>query len=98
VPPKRKKKFGRNPKGGNKKRSSYDYSAMRDIIGLPATNSQQITLHALQSGQNSPAPKNLAKKEYKALLRADESKVQDLFPKTSISKRALRQTIGSCHL
>ena len=75
------KKFGRNPKGGNKKRSTYHYSATRDIISLPAANFQQITLHALQSGPKPPAPKSPAKKEYNTLLKAEESKVQDLLSK-----------------
>ena len=81
MPPKRKKKFGMNPKGGSKKRSTYDYSAVRDVIGLPADNFEQITLHAIQSCPNPPAPKSPAKKEYKALLEAEESKVQDLLSK-----------------
>jgi hypothetical protein len=33
-PPKRRKSHGRNPKGGNKKRTTYDYSAARESLGL----------------------------------------------------------------
>ena len=46
-PPKRKKSHSRKVKGGNKKRSSYDYSAARESLGLPTNaTAQEISFHA----------------------------------------------------
>ena len=89
MPPKRKKKLGRNPKVDHKKWSTYDYSAARDIIGLPAANFRQITLHALQSGPNPPSPNSPAKKEYEDMLEAEESMLHDLLSKNQQLQKSI---------
>ena len=58
-PPKRKKRsaHSRNVRGGNQKRTSFDYEEARDELGLPKANSQQIAAESLQTGTNPRPPK-----------------------------------------
>lgn len=77
---KRKRSSGisRKPKGGNKKRSSFDYDAAREELGIPNANSQQITSHAMESGSNPRAPRSPLKKEIKRQLKQKEEEVKTL--------------------
>ena len=61
-PPKRKRRsaYTRNIRGGNSgsnKRSTYNYAAAREELGMPDANSQQLTSELLASGPNPRAPK-----------------------------------------
>jgi hypothetical protein len=77
-PPKRKKKFGRNPKNNaNKKRSTYDFDSARAVLDADSINHAQIMMHASQTGPNPPAPKSPLKKQYKAMLRQKEYELVD---------------------
>ena len=59
-PPKRKRRggFARNPRGGNKKRSSYDMNEARASLGLPskATLSNQLALNTSFSKNETSSP------------------------------------------
>jgi hypothetical protein len=77
-PPKRKKKFGRDPRtNANKKRSTYDFDSAREVIGSDSINHAQIMMHSSQTGPNPPAPKSPLKKQYKAMLRQKEFELVD---------------------
>ena len=74
--PKRKKSsgLGRKKKGGNKKRSSYNYDAARASMDMPSANHAQISQFAAAAGPNPPTQKSPLKSEYKAMLK---SKVEE---------------------
>ena len=76
--PKRKKSsglgLGRKKKGGNKKRSSYNYDAARTSMAMPSANHAQISQFAAAAGPNPPTQKSPLKSEYKAMLK---SKVEE---------------------
>jgi hypothetical protein len=89
-PPKRKKSFSRNPKGakgGKQKRSSYDFDAAREELGLSANaNAQEIASRASADDVDPlnplpPAVKSPLKKEYKAMLREEQEKSRNLVAK-----------------
>jgi hypothetical protein len=44
-------------RGGNQKRTSFDYNEARDELGVPNANSQQIAAESLQTGTNPRPPK-----------------------------------------
>ena len=79
-PPKKKRRsvHSRHVKGGKRKKTTYDYTAARDIIGDPEANSQTITAHVIQSGPNPPAAKSPLKSEYKSMLKQKEEEVNML--------------------
>eukprot|EP00956_Cyclotella_meneghiniana_P044260 scaffold309933_cov142-Cyclotella_meneghiniana.AAC.1 len=58
--PKRKKSsgLGRKKKGGNKKRSSYNYDAARASMAMPSANHAQISQFAAAAGPNPPTQKS----------------------------------------
>jgi chromosome segregation ATPase len=59
-PPKRKKRsaHSRNVRGGNQKRTSFDYEEAREELGVPNANSQQIAAaESLQTVTNPRPPK-----------------------------------------
>jgi predicted RNase H-like nuclease (RuvC/YqgF family) len=77
-PPKRRKKFGRDPRtNANKKRSTYDFDSAREIIGADSINHAQLMMRASQTGPKPPAPKSLLKKQYKAMLHQKEYELVD---------------------
>jgi hypothetical protein len=89
-PPKRKKTYSRNPqgaKGGKQKRSSYNFDAAREELGLSANaNAQVIASRAIADDVDPlnplpPAVKSPLKKEYKAMLREEREKSQNLAAK-----------------
>ena len=81
-PPKRKKRsaLSLRVRGSNKKRSSFNYNAAREELGVPNANSQQITSAALSSGPNPQAPKGRSptKREIKAQLAEKDSTINKL--------------------
>ena len=58
-PPKRCKRSShtRSVRGGNQKRTSFDYNEARDELGVPNANSQQIAAESLRTGTNPRPPK-----------------------------------------
>lgn len=82
-PPKKRKSFGRNQRGGNKKQSSYDFHAAREAMALPKANHAQIFQHANVAGANPPSQKSPLKSEYKAMLKKKVSEVESLNSLTS---------------
>lgn len=68
-PPKKRKSFGRNPRGGNKKQSNYDFDAARQAIALPAANHAQIFNHASVTEAAPASEKSPLKSVYKAMLK-----------------------------
>ena len=83
-PPKRRKAHGRKVKGGNKKRSSYDYQAAREAMDLPpSANHAQISQtasiqHATQAGLTPPNQKSPLKSVYKSMLKQRASQIESL--------------------
>ena len=80
-PPKRKKRSALTLRvRRSKKRSSFDYNAAREELGVPNANSQQITSAALSSGPNPRAPKGRSptKREIKARLAEKDSTINKL--------------------
>ena len=94
-PPKRKKSHSRKVKGGNKKRSSYDYSAARESLGLPTNaTAQEISFHAtagdrLNDVDATPADKSPLKKEYKAMLFEERAKNVEFTAKAEKAEKAV---------
>ena len=78
--PKRKKRggHGRNPRGGNKKKTAYDMGEARASLGLPADASfTQVLSYTMQTAPNPPLPRSPLKKVVKARL-AEELKKNEL--------------------
>ena len=76
---KRKSHFGRNIKGGKQKQSRYDYVAARESIGLPGTNSQQITSASMATDDNpTPSIRSPPKKVVKAMLQQEKIRSSQL--------------------
>ena len=80
-PPKRKRRggFGRNPRGGNKKRSSYDMNEARASLGLPSNATfTQVYSQSVQTGPNPTLPRSPPKKVVKARLKEAQEKNEEL--------------------
>ena len=78
--PKRKKRggHGRNPRGGNQKKTTYDMGEARASLGLPADASfTQVLSHTMQNAPNPPPARSPLKKIVKARL-AEELKKNEL--------------------
>jgi hypothetical protein len=70
---KKKSRFGCNTKGGKQKQSKYDYVAARESIGLPGTNSQQITSASMATDDNpTPSIRSPPKKVVKVMLQQEK--------------------------
>ena len=99
-PPKRKKRssISKYARGGNKRRTKYDYDAAREQIGQPNANNQTIYARAIQSGPNAPSEKSPLKKEYKSMLKQKEEEVNDLLgekKKMAEENAELRQNLNT---
>lgn len=76
-PSKRKKRggHGRNPRGGNQKKTSYDMSEARASLGLPGDASfTQVLSHTMQTAPNPPLPRSPLKKVVNARLAVELKK------------------------
>ena len=56
-PPKKRKSFGRNQRGGNKKNSNYNFNEARQAMAIPKANHAQISQHANVTSTNPPSQK-----------------------------------------
>lgn len=82
-PPKKRKAFGRNKRGGNKKQSSYDFQSAREAMALPTANHAQIIQHAIiqratEIGETPPNQKSPLKAVYKSMLKQKLGEVESL--------------------
>ena len=99
-PPKRKKRssISKYARGGNTRRTTYDYDAAREQIGQPNANNQTIYARAIQSGPNAPSEKSPLKSEYKSMLKQKEVEVTSLLDakkKIADENSELRQSLTS---
>ena len=95
-PPKKRKAFGRKPKGGNKKQSSYNYQSAREAMDMPTANHAQIfqyatTQHATNLGHTPPNQKSPLKSVYKSMLKQKLGQVE------SLRKQKLELMLGIDH-
>lgn len=73
-PPKWTRTLSRNPKGGHRKRTTYDYATASSAMVQPVPTAS-ITTHAKQNAPEPLPPKSPLKKLYKTMLQDEQSKV-----------------------
>ena len=98
-PPKKRKSFGRNQRGGNKKNSNYNYNDARQAMSLPKANHAQISQHATITGTDPPSEKSPLKSVYKAMLKEKVQETQTLLQekeKMSSENEELKNGLGQC--
>ena len=93
-PPKKRKALSRKIKGGNKKRTSYDYKAAREALALPKANHAQILQRAsiqqaTNAGETLPTQKSPLKSEYKAMLKKKTVEAETLHSQNAELKSTL---------
>eukprot|EP00956_Cyclotella_meneghiniana_P014526 scaffold21785_cov46-Cyclotella_meneghiniana.AAC.2 len=96
-PPKKRKSFGRNQRGGNKKNSNYNYNDARQAMSLPKANHAQISQHATITGTDPPSEKSPLKSVYKAMLKEKVQETQTLLQekeKISTENEELKLGLG----
>lgn len=96
-PPKRRKAHGRKVKGGNKKRTSYNYPSAREAMDMPTANHAQIfqhatIQHATEMGHTPPNQKSPLKSVYKSMLKQQVSQIIE-----SLRQQKMELQVGLDH-